>query len=84
MNIPSISVATNAGQTAIETGKVENDEAIPTGFLVSVCVSEMHPATYSVETSATEDYHYTIYYPHADLLSGTGKKKKANLADKIR
>ena len=32
--IISISVATNAGQTAIDTGKVENDEAIPTGFLV--------------------------------------------------
>ena len=40
MNIPSISVATNAGQTAIETGKVENDEAIPTGFLACVCVCE--------------------------------------------
>lgn len=36
-----------------------------------------------IETSATEEYHYTIYYPHADLLSGTGKEEKGQLGRQI-
>ena len=36
-----------------------------------------------IEISATEEYHYTIYYPHADLLSGTGKEEKGQLGRQI-
>ena len=36
-----------------------------------------------IEISATEEYHYTIYYPHADLLSGTGKEEKDQLGRQI-